>query len=278
VLDPTHPVRPRDSAKSVLLSVLGEIVLPSGGQVWGGALVGSLGELGFTESNARQAATRLAADGIMVSSRHGRRIRWDITESGRELLRSGGERIYQFGQGNKNWDGHWLVVLCHVPEAQREVRRLLHRQLSFIGFGFMSPSFAVSPHLDLEPEVFGILNRLGLGEDSAVFRAESGELTSDESVVERSWDLDGLANSYQEFVNEFRAMDPRCPKDSFRALVGLVHSWRQFPFVDPELPLELLPAGWVGNSARSLFTQCRSRWSNQAASYFQGLEALHSQT
>jgi len=160
-----------------------------------------------------------------------------------------------------------------VPESQRELRRLLHRQLGFVGFGFLSSSLAVSPHLDLEPDVGEILDRLGLTQDSLVFRAEAGQITADESLVNRSWDLDGLASSYQRFVDEYSALHPSGSAETFKALVGLVHLWRQFPFADPELPFELLAPNWVGTTARTLFADRRAQWSAQAGEFFCQLEA-----
>ena len=50
-----HYPRPRrgDSAKSVLVTMLGELVLPGGGAAWTGTMVDGLGHLGFSERNAR---------------------------------------------------------------------------------------------------------------------------------------------------------------------------------------------------------------------------------
>ena len=35
----------------------------------------------------------------------------------------------------------------------------------------------------------------------------------------------------------------------------LVHEWRRFPFVDPEIPDELLPPGWPGHGAKAVFDE-----------------------
>src|SRR5664280_2890263 len=59
------------SARSLLVTVLGEFLLPAGGWVWTGTLVGVLGVLGIEASAARQALARSAADGWLVSERTG---------------------------------------------------------------------------------------------------------------------------------------------------------------------------------------------------------------
>ncbi len=54
----------------------------------------------------------------------------------------------------------------------------------------------------------------------------------------------------------------------FAALVTLVHEWRRFPFVDPEIPDELLPSGWPGHRAKAVFDERHARWSPAATAWF----------
>ena len=102
-----HSMRPRSgsSAKALLLTTLGEFVLPHHGSVWTSTAVRSLALLGIEERNARQALARLAEEGVIRSEREGRRARWQLTDAGRALLTSGTERIYGFGAGDDAWDG-----------------------------------------------------------------------------------------------------------------------------------------------------------------------------
>jgi phenylacetic acid degradation operon negative regulatory protein len=48
------------------------------------------------------------------------------------------------------------------------------------------------------------------------------------------------------------------------AQTRLVHEWRRFPFLDPRLPEELLPADWSGTRAAALFQAMHSAWSDSA--------------
>jgi phenylacetic acid degradation operon negative regulatory protein len=52
-----------------------------------------------------------------------------------------------------------------------------------------------------------------------------------------------------------------------------VHEWRKFPFLDPDLPAEMLPAGWPRERAHDLFTERHDAWSTTARGYFGSLEA-----
>ena len=68
-----------DSARSVLFTVLGELVLPTGGEAWTSAFIDVFGRLGVEEKAARQALMRTAADNWLSSERVGRRTVWRLT-------------------------------------------------------------------------------------------------------------------------------------------------------------------------------------------------------
>ncbi len=271
-------LRPRrgDSAKSVMLTVLGEFVLPSGAGAWSGTLVDALTVAGYRDRNARQVLSRLRDDGRIESSRQGRRTRWHLTDEGRALLEAGAERIYRFGRRAETWDGRWLLVQCSVPEAKRRERRLLQTRLSFEGFGFLAPTVAISPYCDREVAANRVLAELELDRQAVVMAGTTGTLSTDDVILARAWDLDGLATAYRDFVDRFEPADPDGPEACFAELIHLVHAWRRFPFRDPEIPVQLLPDDWIGLRAQGLFEERRTRWSPEAVTYFKELEAAWS--
>lgn len=240
--------------------------------MWTSTVVDSLAAMGIEERNARQAIARLAEQGLVESSREGRRARWHLTKGGRELLTVGTERIYRFGADGDDWDHHWLVVLCSVPEDQRAKRHQLRSQLAFAGFGFLSAGIAISPHLDREDMANQVLRNLRLHTTAVVFRAEVGSLIAPEDLLSRAWDLDALATQYHDFVETFGAGVASDDETAFVALVDLVHAWRHFPFVDPEIPADLLPSTWPGRDARGVFDDRHAAWERQAAGFFESLE------
>ena len=95
---PPEVIRRREvrhtSARSLLMTVLGEFVLPAGRPVWTWVLVDTLASFGVAEKSARQALARAAAEGLLVRERVGRRTRWDLTPPARRLLTEGARRIY----------------------------------------------------------------------------------------------------------------------------------------------------------------------------------------
>lgn len=252
--------------------MLGELVLPDGDAVWTSTIVDGLALLDVGERNARQAAARLAEDGLVVSERVGRLARWRLTASGRRLLEDGTERIYRFGAVPPSWDRRWLVVLAPVPEDERAKRHQLHRRLEFAGFGFLGPTVAVSPHVEREAAAESLLRELGLDATAIVLLAETGSFVPDEEIIRRAWDLDELGERYRAFLAEFEHRRASTPPAAFAGVLDLVHGWRGFPFDDPEIPDELMPPDWPGKAAKELFDERRAAWSPLAVEWFRALE------
>jgi phenylacetic acid degradation operon negative regulatory protein len=249
------------SARSLLMTMLGEFVLPRGDDpVWTQALVSGLALFGVEAKSARQALARTAAEGWLAAERVGRQARWSLTPPGRRLLSEGAQRIYAFGREDVRWDGQWLVLLMSVPESQRELRHRIRTQLSWAGFGSPASGVWVSPHVNQQAEARRILDDAGVSGSAMSFAASYGQLGSQDEMVARSWDLGTLEQRYEEFIEEFTGLDPASGQDVLRAQTRLVHEWRRFPFLDPRLPVQLLPPNWSGAKAADLFRARHGDW------------------
>src|SRR5579875_1268971 len=219
------------SARGLLLTVLGELVLPAGGAAWTSAFIAAFARLGVGEKAIRQALARAGAAGWIRPERHGRRTRWVLTAGGTRLLTEGTERIYAFTGTQRDWDGSWMLVLAPVPDAGRPARRRLRTRLSWAGLGSPAPGVWITTHANRLAEVEDALRGAGIA-------------------------------SWQAFAAEFGSP---AAADPLARLVELVHAWRRFPFIDPGLPGRLLPPGWIGMRAARLFTARHERWSPPAA-------------
>jgi phenylacetic acid degradation operon negative regulatory protein len=259
------------SARSWLLTTLGEFVLPATQPVWTSSLVAVLTGLGLEEKTTRQGLARTAADGLIGAERVGRRTRWHLTGAGRRLLAEGAQRIYSFAVQSSAWDGRWLILSVSVPESQRELRRRLRTRLSWAGFGNLAANLWVSPNVDREAEAKQLLEELGLATSALSFTGPYAGIGSQLSVVEQAWDLDELAARYREFLAEFAEAPPAADEAALLSQVRLVHEWRRFPFLDPQLPGELLPPDWVGARAAAVFRARHQAWHAPAQTYWRGL-------
>jgi phenylacetic acid degradation operon negative regulatory protein len=196
------------SARSLLMTMLGEYVLPKDAPVWTSALVDALAMFGVEEKSARQSLARTAAEGWLASERVGRRVRWALTPPGRRLLTEGARRIYDIGSGERVWDGTLLVVLVSVPEAKRELRHKVRTRLTWAGFGSPEPGVWITPHADREAEALDVLKELGLADGAMSFTATYGAVGSEAAMVARAWDLSEVEDRYEAFIDEFTGLRP----------------------------------------------------------------------
>jgi phenylacetic acid degradation operon negative regulatory protein len=271
-LAPTLPRRHAagaDSARSVLFTVLGELVLPTGGEAWTHAFIDVFGRLGVEEKAARQALMRTAADNWLSSERFGRRTVWRLTPVAERLLRDGTERIFGFAAVAEDWDGRWTIVIARTPETERAARHMIRTRLRWAGFGNVAPGVWISPRSDRDDEVREILDEAALP-DGYLFTSQYQGGSPLTAMVGHAWDLDDLARSYEEFIQAFSAA---VTPDPLARVIDLVHAWRRFPWIDPGLPARFLPAPWSGTAAAELFARRHAEWAGEAIAEWKQLLA-----
>jgi phenylacetic acid degradation operon negative regulatory protein len=256
----------------MLLTMLGEYALPRPDGLWQGSLISALAALGYSPAAARQAVVRSTKDGWLVGERIGRRARMRLTEPTRALLREGAARIYGFG-GPVSWDGRWLLVALRVPENRRELRYRVKTQLAWAGFGSLGGGLWVTPHTTREHLASDAVAQTDPQIQVLSFRAELGDLGDPGRVISAAWDLPALRAEYERFVEDFGALDPQDDAETFVAQTTLVHAWRRFPFVDPDLPDELLDGDWPRRRAHDLFRDRHELWNRTAQAHFDGTAA-----
>jgi phenylacetic acid degradation operon negative regulatory protein len=250
----------------MLLTTLGEYVLPLAAPVWQETLIGALGALDYKVHAARQALARSVGAGWLRSERIGRRARLELSADTRAMLATGAERIYSFGEPWE-WDGRWLLVVLRVPEERRDVRHQVRTRLAWAGFGSLGGGLWITPHVERERELADVDEVAEL----LSFQASLGTLADPAKVLAEAWDLDGVAAAYRDFVARFRRLRPKAPEAVFRAQTQLVHEWRKFPFLDPDLPEAMLPARWPRAAALTVFRDRHASWHAAAQSYFRSL-------
>ena len=272
VLGATHDGRATvESARGLLITVLGEFVRPHDG-AWTQTLIELMESLGVQSKATRQSLARLADSGWLERTKVGRRTRWHLTDTSRELLESGAERIYGFGQTPRSWDGRWSVILASLPDSHQASRHRLRTRLGWAGYASFEQGTWISPWTDHEDDAVHVLDDLGL-DMATSFVAELGQLGSGADIVSRAWKLDVVSAEYQAFIDTTTRSNEAAGgaatgADAARRLTLLVHRWRRFPFLDPELPADLLPANWPGTPAARLFASTRAELAGPAQAWW----------
>ncbi len=257
-LPETMPLR----AKSVIVTIYGDSILPHGGSTWLGSLIRLVASLGLSERMVRTAVFRLARDGWLSAAPLGRRSYYSLTAEGRRRFDAAHRVIY--AADLPPWDGDWLLVLTGALPLEPEAREALRRDLLWQGFGTLAPNLLAHPRGD-EDSLRHVLDSLGLADRVVVMRARGHALTDPAAgvaLVRGGWDLDTLATDYQAFLGRFRPLWQTLrstgapePEQGFLIRTLLIHDYRRVVLRDPLLPAEVLPDDWPGAAARQL---CRT--------------------
>jgi phenylacetic acid degradation operon negative regulatory protein len=252
------------SARSLLLTVLGEFALPRAQPVWTATVLEALGRLDVEQRASRQALARTSAEGLLVPERHGRRTAWSLTDRGTALLQEGTDRIYGFMREHHTWDGRWLVLTVSIPESQRRLRHRLRTRLTWLGLGSPTSGLWVTPDAGKGEEVERVVEELGLPEQSFAWVGPAAGIGEEFRLVGAAWDLDDVEKRYLQFLDAFEDRRVTSATEAFASQVEMVQEWRRFPFLDPDLPRELLDHDWPGPHAAAVFHDRHAQWHRQA--------------
>src|SRR5512146_193312 len=128
---------------SLLITLFGDAIAPRGGAVTLGSLIDLAQPFGLAERLVRTSVGRLAAEGWLAATRHGRRSEYRLTENGRKLFAEATRRIY--GVNPSTWSAQWTLAV--VPAGNR---RNIREELRWLGFGQLSPGVYAHPACTLE--------------------------------------------------------------------------------------------------------------------------------
>ena len=180
----------------LLLTLLGDYWWQRTEPLPSAAIVALLAEFGVSDSAARAALSRLTRNGLLVTSKTGRRTYSRLSSRAGAILDDGARRIFSFGADSHPWDGMWSLVAFSIPEDNRAARDALRKQLRWRGFAPLYDGLWVSPR-DHATEVIGCLKDLDITTGTA-FRATS--VPTGGEIPARAWDLDGLRQRYECFI------------------------------------------------------------------------------
>ena len=198
---------------------------------------------------------------------------WDLTESGAELLEAGTQRIYGFMRQRRTWDGQWLVVTVSIPETQRQLRHRFRTRLTWLGLGSPTSGLWITPDEHKERDVHAVIRDLGLDRQAFAWAGPATGIGDESRLIEEAWNLDEVEGRYLDFLAGFEERRAETPRDAFVAQVQMVQEWRRFPFLDPDLPSELLDHDWPGPRAAAVFHDRHSRWHRQAQAEWDRMDA-----
>lgn len=263
--------------RAVVFDLFGDHLRYHGGAARTQALVELLEVFGVGEPTARIVLARMRKEGWLATRRDGRQVVWSLTDQSWRLLDDGRSRI--FGRTEQPWDGQWRMVIYAVAEQDRAERERLRRTLAWLGFGPLATATWISPHdrLDRVEQALSLDSTVRLD----LLTCRSRSRATDLDMVERCWDLKSLGRDYQDLVDRLEALPPAAAlgalpgPDALRLRIELVADYRHFPFRDPDLPADLLPADWPGHRAHRLFVSAHEALAAPAEAFVAAVLARH---
>ncbi len=236
------------------------------------SLIRLMAELDVDAQAVRSSVSRLKRRGTLRSLVVEGAAGYALSPASLAALREGDARIFR-QQRSSIADG-WVVAAFSVPESEREKRHELRTRLTRLGFGTVAPGVWVAP-ADLADETAEVLTRRGLEGYVDLFRGDHLGFGADPDAralarkVREWWDLDELSTQYADFTAAFRPVARRVARrrpaaaargaardadaSAYAAYLPMLTSWRRLPYLDPGLPLDLLPSNWTGRTAHALF-------------------------
>lgn len=265
-------VRPQ----AMLFTLYGDYIQHRGDEIWVGTLIKLFSQFGLSEQAIRSSLSRMSQKGWLKVRRVGNKSYYGLTEKGKRLLSEGAELIYYGRQDH--WDGRWHLLTYSIPEEKRDVRNKLRKRLSWLGYGILSNATWMCPR-DVGPELARLIESLKIEKYVETFTATHNGFSDGKELVARCWDLESINREYARFLEKYKPRleaykrkvssgeyieDSECFVERFM----LIHEYRKFPFIDPELPTELLPDGWLGGEAAALFREYHRLLADKANRFF----------
>jgi len=170
----------------------------------------------------------------------------EITEEGERRIKS----IIPYYDIKRVWDKKVYLITYDFPKVDNHKRNIFRDFLKKIGCGMLQESVWLTPYnpnelvknyIDEHDFYENLIIVSAIGKDGTVGGMELPDL------MEKVYNLAGLNERYQEFLNEAGQLK------SDRT--GLIFSYLSILFDDPQLPFKLLPEDWVGNEAYNMFVK-----------------------
>lgn len=157
----------------------------------------------------------------------------------------------------------WGLIIFSVPESERNQRYQLRRELMSLGFGFAAAGIAIAPDTVMQ-QALDRLKARDLDRYVLDFFATPGPWAGEGEQLRKNvalwWDLEELEEGYKHFLDDFLPYEEKWSKgigqdgkEAFGDYLVLLTRWRQFPYRDPNISLDLLPNGWLAPEAKHLF-------------------------
>ncbi len=266
--------QPDISARSVLVSIFGDTVLPVTSSFFLAQLFSLTEVFGFSQRLVRTSMFRLSAEDWFTSERVGRQSRYTATHLAISESEQASERIY--GSVSGDWtETPWTLTLLD-PALSSVDRDDTVKHLTWNGFFRVGQDLLGSPVVtpgDLE----GLSDLLPDGAIRAVVTGrfeDLGTLLTD-GFFSQGFDTEVIELDYKAVLSRYLPLADQAEQIANGSITGdeafalrtmLVHDLRRIKLRSPDLPASLHSPNWAGVQAHELACELYPALSTCAAS------------
>ncbi len=263
--DPTIPPEasvPRHH--QLIVSLFGLYARQHGGGLAVATIISLMQDVGVESPGTRSSISRLKKRGIIDSRQINGRSGYALAPAVIETFIEGDERIFHPHRAQRG--DQWLLATFTVPESQRNVRHKIRSSLIRMGFGSVTAGLWIAPG-HLRETVLNYFGSRGLSEYFEFFMADHIGAPDKEQDICSWWDLPALEALYSDFLLRYSTLasdwqsrsssveEPASDARAFADYLVLITQWRRLPYLDPGLPVDLLPKNWNALRAEQLFQE-----------------------
>ncbi len=153
------------------------------------------------------------------------------------------------------WDGRWRIISYEIPEAKREIRDRLRREMQGWGLGPWHRSFWLTPH----PIIESLRELVAQKEEEKYIQSfESSHVYGDRNIlIEKVWAKVALDKDYRELFKKWHSILSLEGGEKLEKFKKVIEYYVDMLRVDPGLPAELLGQNWIGFEAYNIFKEIK---------------------
>lgn len=246
---------PDISARSVLVTIFGDTILPVTKSFWLAQLFQLTGALGFSERLIRTSMFRLAAEDWLTNQRVGRQSQYTLTPLAVRESEQASRRIYH--RDAPDWTGSWTLVMLGGPGREHDDPEPITKHLLWHGFIPLGVDLLGSPSTD-PAAVSELLTLVDSKTRVAVAAAEFADLDAlvEDGFFAAAFQTSEVEADYVAFVDRYQRIgslvEESTPLQAFAVRTMLIHDLRRIRLRSPDVPAELLADDWIGYRAHQV--------------------------